>query len=116
MVKIEEYIYKNNTYKISIGQNARDNWNLIDLSNIDDIWFHTSQYPSAHVVVSYIHIIPQVKKLPRQVIKRCAYICKVNSKAKSETDVEIIYTKINNVTKTDVVGQVMTTNVKSVVL
>jgi hypothetical protein len=42
MVKEEEFIFKNKIYKIKIGQNKQDNWDLIDASNPNDIWFHTS--------------------------------------------------------------------------
>lgn len=112
MVKVEEFIFENNIYKISIGENAQDNSNLIDLSESNDIWFHTSYYSSSHIVVSNNNSL----KLPKQVITRCACICKAHSKAKSLKKVEIIYTPISNLTKTKVVGQVISTNVKSIII
>ncbi len=106
MVKIQEFMFDNKIYKISIGENAKDNWNLIDSSCPNDIWFHTSDYPSSHVVVS--------APIPKQVIIRCCCICKAHSKAKSIKNVEIIYTSIKNISKTNIVGQVTTKNVKSI--
>ena len=109
MVKIQEFMFDNKIYKISIGENAKDNWNLIDSSCPDDIWFHTSDYPSSHVVVD-----ASITPLPKQVIIRCSCICKAHSKAKSIKNAEIIYTSIKNISKTNIVGQVTTKNVKSI--
>ena len=106
MVKIQEFMFDNKIYKISVGENAKDNWNLIDASSPDDIWFHTSDYPSSHVVVD--------APIPKQVIIRCCCICKSHSKAKSIKNAEIIYTSIKNISKTNIVGQVTTKNVKSI--
>ena len=44
----------------------------------------------------------------------CAYLCKINSKAKTQKKSTVIYTTMNNVIKTDIPGQVTVTNVKSV--
>ncbi len=112
MVKVEEYIYENNIYKIFIGQNAQDNWDLIDKSEPNDIWFHTSDYPSAHIVLSNVNI--SIKKVPKQVINRCGLICKAHSKGKSKEKVEIIYTNISNITKTKIIGEVLTSKTKSI--
>jgi predicted ribosome quality control (RQC) complex YloA/Tae2 family protein len=112
MVKVEEFIFENNIYKISIGENAQDNWSLIDSSDPNDVWFHTNDYASSHIVVSNNNNL----KLPKQVITRCACICKAHSKAKSLKKVEIIYTPISNLTKTGIVGQVISSNVKSIII
>ena len=111
MVKEEEFIFKNKIYKIKIGQNKQDNWNLIDESGPNDIWFHTSDYPSSHIVLENIDNMA----VPKQIVKRCACICKAHSKAKAEKNVDIIYTPIYSIKKTNIVGQVTTpTNVKKV--
>lgn len=118
MVKTEEYIHNSTIYKISIGQNKQDNWDLIDKSEPTDIWFHTSDYASAHIVLSIIQDLDQetpkqsiqINKLPLDLIKRCACICKANSKGKSERKVEIIYAPISKIKKTNVVGEVITPN------
>lgn len=114
MVKEEEFIFENKIYKIKIGQNKQDNWDLIDASQLNDIWFHTSDYPSSHIVLENIDNMT-ISGFPKQVIKRCACICKANSKAKAEKNVDIIYTPIYSIKKTNIVGQVTTpTNVKRV--
>jgi hypothetical protein len=48
------------------------------------------------------------KKQKQQVIKQGALLCKQYSRLKSMKNVEIIYTKIENVVKTDIVGSVST--------
>ncbi len=111
MVKEEEFIFKNKIYKIKIGQNKQDNWDLIDASNPNDIWFHTSDYPSSHIVLENIDNMA----VPKQIVKRCACICKANSKAKAEKNIDIIYAPIYSIKKTSIIGQVITpNNVKTV--
>ena len=36
--------------KVLIGQNAKENWKIIDMSEPDDMWFHLDNYPSCHIV------------------------------------------------------------------
>ena len=46
----------------------------------------------------------------------CTTFSKIKTKLKSQKDVEFIYTKIENVTKTEVEGCVQTKNVKSIIV
>jgi hypothetical protein len=56
------------------------------------------------------------KKQKLQIIKQGALICKQNSKYKSEPNLDIIYTNISNVIKTNVIGQVQALNVKHIII
>jgi predicted ribosome quality control (RQC) complex YloA/Tae2 family protein len=106
-MKHEIFIHKNQTYSISIGGNKYENADLIAASSSDDVWFHLAGLPSCHVVVK------TAGQLPRQVIKRCAYLCKINTNsAKSMSKCEVVYTTIANVTTTDIPGAVITHNTK----
>jgi len=108
-MKHEIFIHKNETYSISIGGNKCENSDLITASSSDDVWFHLAGLPSCHVVVK------TTGRLPHQVIKRCAYLCKINTNsAKSIPKCEVVYTSIANVTTTDIPGAVITQNTKSV--
>jgi predicted ribosome quality control (RQC) complex YloA/Tae2 family protein len=100
------------TLEYIIGQNANDNFKIIDNANEYDMWFHIENYPSCHVICT----IPDnlSKKDFLKVIKRGALFCKENSKYKSEKSVSIIYTYVKNLTKTDIIGTVITTNTKSI--
>ena len=110
-MKTEIFNHKSVEYIIHIGQNKVDNFAIIDESICTDIWFHVSNMPSCHVILKTTE---KMSNIPHQVIKRCAYLCKINSKAKTQSKCTISYTTINNVTKTDIVGQVEVKNCKSV--
>ena len=102
---MKEEIFGHNSieYIIQIGKNKYDNFDIIDQANSTDIWFHVEGLPSCHVILKTEE---KMRAIPHQVIKRCAYLCKINSKAKSLKACDISYTTIDNVTKTDVIGQV----------
>jgi predicted ribosome quality control (RQC) complex YloA/Tae2 family protein len=114
---IMEVIYlKNINQSITflIGKSAQDNFDVIDASSPHDIWFHVNGLPSCHVVAK----IPEDmdRKDIRSVIKRGAILCKQHSKYKASDKLEIIYTRIKNVQKTNVLGSVITTTVSKVAL
>ena len=113
MVQQEQFIYKNKVWQINIGLNKQDNWNLIDNSKPNDIWFHVDSAPSAHIILSNEENF-QLNKIPQQVITRCACLCKSHSKSKSIKDCIIIYTYISNIKKTDKIGEVECTNIKQI--
>lgn len=107
----ESFCFNNETYTILIGKNKIDNNDLIDEADKKDIWFHVQDMPSCHVLLK--HNI-NVKKYPQQVIKRCAYLCKIHSKAKTLHKCNIIYTTISNITKTNHMGEVVANNLKTI--
>ena len=111
-MKQETFVADNKEWTVAIGRNREDNWQIIDSSEATDIWFHVSNEASCHVVLK---TTVKIGDIPKQVIKRCAYLCKINSKAKtSKTKVSIVYTQIKNVEKVDHVGQVYTSSTKTV--
>ncbi len=95
-----------------IGQNAIDNFKIIDEANEYDMWFHIENHPSCHVLCSIPDNIS--KKDLLKIIKRGALCCKENSKYKSEQSVSVIYTYVKNLVKTDIVGSVIANNSKSI--
>lgn len=88
--------------QIKVGQNALENWLLIDESKQNDIWFHIEGYPSPHVII----YVPPKSKISKQTIKYAASLCKSNSKFKGNNQVAIIYTQMKNISKGDQVGSV----------
>jgi len=100
----------------NIGVSAQDNFDLIDASSPQDIWFHVQDLPSCHVVA----VIPENEKLDkkkiRAIIKQGAVICKKHSKYASHKNLPIIYTKIEDVQKTGTSGSVLTTNIKTIII
>jgi predicted ribosome quality control (RQC) complex YloA/Tae2 family protein len=82
--------------KILIGENAKDNWKIIDLSSQFDIWFHVENHPSCHVI---LQLPDKNTEYNKQSLIHCANLCKQNSKFKDLKKVTIIYTEIKNITK-----------------
>jgi predicted ribosome quality control (RQC) complex YloA/Tae2 family protein len=94
-----------------IGKTQNENFEVIDKGSENDLWFHAADLSSCHVVC----IVPADidKKELRYIITTGALLCKNNTnKLKTMKDVNIIYTKIQNVSKTDVQGCVVTKNTK----
>ena len=88
-----------------VGKTARGNFDAIDASEPDDIWFHVDGFPSGHVVLATSHLDLN-KKQKQQAIVQGAVLCKRQSKKKSESQVRIVYTEIKHVRKMDVPGSV----------
>ena len=116
-----------------IGKNAENNFEILDQSNKQDVWFHVSNSSSCHVIACLKNIkfnryddeLPNYydidfdsldKKQKLQIIKQGAILCKQFSRLKNEKNVEIIYAKIEDVHKTDTMGSVITSNSKKVVI
>jgi len=94
-----------------IGKNQNENFQVIDKGNEDDLWFHAKNESSCHVVCELPDDIN--KKDLRYIIKEGALLCKNSTnKLKSLKNVEIIYTQIKNITKTNVAGCVITSKTK----
>ena len=100
-------------YNIQIGENKYENVEIIDKANLSDIWFHVKDESSCHVILKNEL---KIREVPLQVVKRCAYLCKINSKAKKLKLCEISYTYISNISKTDIIGQVIVTNHKKILI
>ena len=114
-MKTENFVFNNVEYVINIGQNKTENWELIDSSEETDIWFHIEDNPSCHVIVKNINSV-KIRDIPQQVIKRSAYLCKINSslKIRQMSKCNVIYTPILEVKKTDIVGQVSVIKYKTI--
>lgn len=97
-----------------IGKTQCENFEVINKGMSDDLWFHANQISSCHVVCKMPDRID--KKELRYIIKAGALLCKNNTnKLKSLKNVEIIYTQIKNITKTNIEGCVLTKNTKTII-
>jgi predicted ribosome quality control (RQC) complex YloA/Tae2 family protein len=116
------FTYEDRDFIINVGQNAKENWQLIDDSEDWDLWFHVEDKPSGHVVVkeklkknNKIDIKNNFFGYPYELIVLASQYCKSQSKEKY-SKVSIIYTTINNIKKGNEIGSVITKNTKSIVL
>lgn len=107
---MKEFVYED--YVIKVGENAMDNWNLIDSAknNDNNIWFHLDKYPSGHVIC----FVKKEDIIDKNIILFCATLCKEQSKQKHMKNVKVIYTEIKNVKKKGDVGEVETKKCKYV--
>ena len=106
-MKLETFEYDGTTYTIKIGRSAIENTELVKNASKSDIWFHLSDSPSCHVI---LETKVNLNLINRQVISRCAYLCKMHSKTLAKS--KVIYTQIENVQTTRIAGQVVTTHCK----
>jgi len=92
---------------IFIGENAEENWSIIDKASQYDYWFHLMGKPSCHVILK----LPSCKStINKQSLIQCAILCKENSKFAEYKNIKVMYTRIKNVKKGDVIGSVHTSN------
>jgi|UniRef100_A0A6C0IQI7 predicted ribosome quality control (RQC) complex YloA/Tae2 family protein len=89
-----------------IGENAQDNFDMIDMCKPIDIWFHLHNTSSCHVIANMPGDQNYNRRQISKIIIQGAQCCKEHSKLRSSKDVEIIYTRLTNITKTHVIGQV----------
>lgn len=99
-----------------IGENAQDNFDMLDICKHIDIWFHVNKESSCHVIAN----IPVDAKYNRnqisKIVTQGAVLCKQHSKMKSCQNVDICYTRLINIVKTHVIGQVITKESKIIVI
>ena len=80
-----------NVNEIIIGQNAKENWNMIDFKS-DFIWLHLNSYPSCHVIIKSEN--PDITTLTF-----AAELCKENTKYKNWRNLKVCFTKCSNLIK-----------------
>ena len=112
-----EFLHDNVQYTILSGKNKQGNNDLLDDADPTDVWFHISNFSSGHIILKNPNKLA-INKIPRQVLKRCACICKSSTKT-SEKNCAIIYTQRSNIAKTDILGQVnimANTQIRTIIL
>lgn len=98
-------------YTIRIGTNAQENWDLIDDSYPEDLWFHLDELASSHVVITQDTKLVKEIFYPNQIISLASNYCKSTSKkGKNLQKVKIVYTEIKNIKKAKQIGSVIISN------
>ena len=87
--------------KALIGSNAKENWNILDLANPDDVFFHLSSFPSCYLILES-EGIPEY-----ETINESALCCKNNTKYRNVPNIKVDYTLCSNVIKGTKVGEVI---------
>jgi predicted ribosome quality control (RQC) complex YloA/Tae2 family protein len=95
---------------IYLGKNKYENEDLIRCAHPEDIWFHVSDYSSAHVYLR-MEVLPyesraqgiyfDLNALPPQSVDECIQLTKANSiEGCKKSEVPIIFTPASNLLKT----------------
>ena len=95
------------TITFYIGQNAQDNFDIIDNANPCDLWFHLADYSSCHVIATMPEDddIKIDKKVLKQIVNSAALLCRKHTqKIENLQNVKVVYTNIENVEKTEKKG------------
>jgi len=99
---------------VRTGKDAAENFELIGDSDPDDLWFHVVGKPSGHTVAAINEDMS--KKELKLLITQCAVICKKHSNFASYSNLQIVYTRIKHVTKTTVMGTVLLSETKMIII
>jgi predicted ribosome quality control (RQC) complex YloA/Tae2 family protein len=90
-----------------IGTNAYDNFLVIDEALEDDIWFHSEEKSSSHVVCLLPNDLTLDEKEKQLLIQKGAELCVSNTnKLTLLYRVPVIYTEVKNIRKTKTIGLV----------
>lgn len=92
-----------------IGQNAQDNWNILDLykkENDKYIWFHLNSFSSPYVIMCSSLDNLEISEI-NNYLYFGAELCKNNSKYRNLPNLKIIYTSLKKLTKTNKIGEVI---------
>jgi hypothetical protein len=116
---MKEFLYKNVIFYC--GQNANENWDLLDKSNNENkeyIWFHLNSFASPYVIM--FSTINELKNQYSEdevleILTHGAEICKENSKYKFLNDLKIVYTSLKKIKKGNKVGEVIISGKKNII-
>jgi predicted ribosome quality control (RQC) complex YloA/Tae2 family protein len=92
-----------NNIKCKIGSNALENWDLLDNSKENHIFFHLSSFPSCYVILE----IEEDKNIDENIFFEAALLCKNNTKYKNLKNIKIDYCRCSNLVKGDKLGEVI---------
>ena len=87
-----------NDVDYKIGQNAQENWDLLNL-NENYTWLHLKSFPSCHVII-------ENEDINDADLLEGAYLCLQNTKYRNLKNIKVNYTLIKNIKKADKIGAV----------
>ena len=91
-----------------IGTNRHDNFNIIDLANPNDLWFHANDDPSCHVIA--VMPLSVNKHTKQKIITQGCLICKQNTNAlkRISAPIDFVISRVDNLIKIEEhVGAIM---------
>lgn len=94
IIQHEEYILK-------LGQNAKENWEMLDDAAPDHIFFHLTMFPSGYVILEC-----NGEPTPTM-IREGAEICKESTRYRNLKNLKVDYCRCDNLEKGKEVGIVL---------
>jgi len=88
---------------IKIGKNKKGNDEILKSAKPNDLWFHLSNLPSCHVILS----VNDTKDITKEKIEYCANIVKQNTKFRNYKNIKVDYLPIKHIKRTLVPGEVI---------
>ena len=98
--------YTEDQIVIKVGENAKENWELIN-TKPNFIWLHLDSFPSCHVVI-------ESENPSKNIILYGAILCKSHTKYRNIKNIKICITICGNLKKGDKVGSVIFKNKKKI--
>lgn len=86
-------------YTIHRGENAMDNWELVETSEPNWIWLHLNSFSSPHIVI-------ESAEPESYIISAAASMCREHTKYKNLPNLKFCYTPISNLEKGTETGSV----------
>ncbi len=106
-----------NNINYVIGQNAQENWNILEQANninSNYIWFHLNSFPSCYVIM-YSTLNDLNDNSYNEYLNYGAELCKNNSKYKNMKNIKICYTSLKKLEKTQKIGEVIINGKKNII-
>ena len=116
IIELEKVDFKG--YIIYIGKNnIQNDYISLKFSKPNDVWFHTQKIHGSHVLLKNPENL-DITDIPDEVLYKCAYLAKENSKAATSTNVSVDYCYARYVKKTSGAkpGMVIYNNFKTIIV
>ena len=95
-----------NNIKCKIGNNAEENWKLLDGAKEDHLFFHLTSFPSCYVILEIENEITDFFEL-NKILEQSSLQCKLNTKYKNLKYIKVDYCQVSNLLKGEKVGEVI---------
>lgn len=95
-------VFQVNDVLYIMGNDAKENWRLLEEAKEDDIWVHLNGYPSSYVIIKNIN---RDSKLNMEAIVYAGQLCKHYSKHKHIKNMKMCYLEAKYVSKGKITGQ-----------